>query len=77
MSIRQHLEKICLLFHFISLPQWKSVKLLKPHAKDIKEGIRRKVTLQRKAVKNKMSVFTKLHSSSGFFLTFLLDNLYH
>lgn len=44
-SAHAGLKEICLLFHVIPLPERKFVKLLNCHAKDIKEGIRRKVTL--------------------------------
>lgn len=44
-STNAGLKEICLLFHVVPLPEWKFVKLLNRHAKDIKEGIRRQVTL--------------------------------
>lgn len=44
---REHSEEICLLLHVISFPQWKSVKILNVHAKDIVERLRGQVALQR------------------------------
>lgn len=71
-STNAGLKEICLLFHVIPLPEWKFVKLLNRHAKYIKEGIRRQVTLQRKARQRllsmlKQSVFM-FYSNSRFSL---------
>lgn len=48
-SVHAGLKEICLLFHVVPFPERKFVKLLNSHAEDIKEGIRREVTLWKKA----------------------------
>lgn len=52
-----HLEKICPLLHIVTFPQRKQVKLLKAHAEDLKERPRGKVALQRKARRNKVTLW--------------------
>lgn len=46
--IRQRLEEIRLPLHVVTFPQWKSVKVMDVHAKDVKERIWGKVALQKK-----------------------------